>query len=208
MSDYSKKLRDPRWQSKRLEILARDKYKCTKCTRKDVILHVHHLKYKGEPWDVDNKHLITVCHICHFIIHKPYLIKIGKAKPELKAVVQQRQYSKIYTYEKEKAYAVEQMSKSNESHLNLFAFLVLHFGKKTIFKKSINDKNFGDYIRKNPHGISDSLSFLLEDKCIEVVKTDQYHTYYRLTKFYSQAANRQKIQDRNINIINYFESQT
>lgn len=67
-SAYSLKLKDPRWQKKRLEILERDKWTCQNCDDKDSTLHVHHKKYeKGDPWDIDNKHLITLCFSCHEI---------------------------------------------------------------------------------------------------------------------------------------------
>ena len=66
---YSDKLKHPKWQRKRLEILNRDNFKCTLCNDKETELHVHHEKYeKGEPWDINNKYLTTLCKHCHFII--------------------------------------------------------------------------------------------------------------------------------------------
>lgn len=66
MSDYSKKLKDPRWQKKRLEILNRDKFRCFLCDRKDLTLYVHHVRYTAkDPWDEDSKNLITLCENCH-----------------------------------------------------------------------------------------------------------------------------------------------
>ncbi len=70
---YSEKLKDPRWQRKRLEILSRDNWKCTKCGDDKSTLHVHHEKYKGEPWEIDNSKLKTVCHVCHTKEHAPIL---------------------------------------------------------------------------------------------------------------------------------------
>ncbi len=63
--NYSEKLRDPRWQKKRLEILKRDKFSCTLCRDKETTLHVHHKKYTGNPWDAPNEDLVTHCEHCH-----------------------------------------------------------------------------------------------------------------------------------------------
>lgn len=68
---YSEKLKDPRWQRKRLEIFNRDDWTCTKCHSKDVTLMVHHLEYREscEPWDYPNECLTTYCEDCHKIDH-------------------------------------------------------------------------------------------------------------------------------------------
>lgn len=65
--DYAKKLKDPRWQKKRLEILQRDEFSCRICGDEDNELHVHHkfYIYGNDPWDYDNIHLITLCADCH-----------------------------------------------------------------------------------------------------------------------------------------------
>lgn len=65
---YKEKLLDPRWQKKRLKILERDGFMCLYCFDTDTTLHVHHLKYKKNPWDVEDEYLQTVCSDCHFII--------------------------------------------------------------------------------------------------------------------------------------------
>ena len=65
---YSDKLKDPRWQKKRLEILERDNWTCQKCMDKEITLHVHHLKYNGNPWELDEGDLITLCKHCHEFI--------------------------------------------------------------------------------------------------------------------------------------------
>lgn len=67
MSTYSEKLRDPRWQKKRLEIMQRDGFKCQNCNANDITLNVHHACYlKGrEPWEYDDDILITLCEECH-----------------------------------------------------------------------------------------------------------------------------------------------
>jgi 5-methylcytosine-specific restriction endonuclease McrA len=65
---YSEKLRDPRWQKKRLEILNRDEFTCTICGDDKSTLHVHHNAYAGEPWEADNNLLTTLCENCHFVV--------------------------------------------------------------------------------------------------------------------------------------------
>lgn len=63
--NYSDKLKDPRWQKKRLEILNRDQWRCRFCSDEQSTLHVHHLSYSKEPWETKNEHLITLCESCH-----------------------------------------------------------------------------------------------------------------------------------------------
>jgi hypothetical protein len=64
---YSELLKDPRWQKKRLEIFLRDKFTCTECLRTEITLHVHHKHYEygKNPWDYEEKYLVTVCEVCH-----------------------------------------------------------------------------------------------------------------------------------------------
>src|SRR5215471_9953617 len=64
---YSEKLKDPRWQRKRLEILERDGWTCCKCGSNTETLHVHHVRYLPgrEPWDYPPEFLMTLCEGCH-----------------------------------------------------------------------------------------------------------------------------------------------
>lgn len=63
---YLEKLKDPRWQKKRLEIMERDRWRCLDCNEEDKTLHVHHHHYfKGDPWDTPNSLLSTLCEECH-----------------------------------------------------------------------------------------------------------------------------------------------
>lgn len=63
---YAEKLKDPRWQKKRLEIFQRDQFRCMECFSDEKSLQVHHIAYKGKnPWDTPNELLITYCHECH-----------------------------------------------------------------------------------------------------------------------------------------------
>ena len=64
---YSEKLKDPRWQKKRLEILNRDNWMCQACYSTTNTLHVHHLDYEQgiEPWEYPEYYLQTLCEECH-----------------------------------------------------------------------------------------------------------------------------------------------
>ena len=42
---YIDKLKNPKWQKKRLEILNRDEFKCCYCNDTETELQIHHLKY-------------------------------------------------------------------------------------------------------------------------------------------------------------------
>lgn len=62
---YSEKLRDPRWQRVRLEVMQRDQFMCTHCGDDTATLNVHHLEYNGDPWETPLKNLVTLCETCH-----------------------------------------------------------------------------------------------------------------------------------------------
>lgn len=64
---YSEKLKNPRWQKKRLEILDRDGFTCIGCNSDKKTLHVHHkvYKYNKDPWDYPNSCYQTLCEDCH-----------------------------------------------------------------------------------------------------------------------------------------------
>jgi len=64
---YSEKLKDPRWQKKRLTILDRDKWQCRLCRDSEMMLVVHHRIYLPgqDPWDYPDMLLITLCQPCH-----------------------------------------------------------------------------------------------------------------------------------------------
>jgi hypothetical protein len=70
-TSYWQKLRDPRWQKRRLEIMDRDKFACRMCGNDRETLNVHHLAYErnGEPWDTDEYLLVTLCEPCHEEFH-------------------------------------------------------------------------------------------------------------------------------------------
>lgn len=65
---YSEKLRDPRWQKKRLEIFNRDGFQCAACGKNDRTLTVHHIVYaRRDPWDYPDWCYQTLCEDCHEI---------------------------------------------------------------------------------------------------------------------------------------------
>lgn len=70
MANYTEKLKDPRWQKKRLKIMDRDDWTCQSCGDKETNLNIHHKKYNGAPWEAKDDDLITICSHCHFLISK------------------------------------------------------------------------------------------------------------------------------------------
>ncbi len=64
---YKEKLRDPRWQRKKNEVLNRDNYQCFDCKSTTKNLQVHHLDYiQGiDPWEYPMDMLRTLCEKCH-----------------------------------------------------------------------------------------------------------------------------------------------
>lgn len=64
---YFEKLKDPRWQRKRLEILQRDNWTCCQCGATSKTLHVHHTHYRkgADPWDYGGEFLKSLCEDCH-----------------------------------------------------------------------------------------------------------------------------------------------
>jgi len=79
MTTYSEKLKSPKWQKKRLEIFRRDKWTCKLCGDTETTLHVHHKEYfdKTDPWDYDNKLLVTLCEHCHELISNDSDLKLA-----------------------------------------------------------------------------------------------------------------------------------
>jgi len=68
---YLEKLRDPRWQKKRLQIFERDKFRCQLCWNDKMTLHVHHKYYKHgkQPWEYPLKAMLTLCEKHHYMIN-------------------------------------------------------------------------------------------------------------------------------------------
>ncbi len=85
---YSEKLKDPRWQKKRLKILERDRFKCQCCLNKEKMLSVHHKYYRTdlEPWEYPNKSLISLCKDCHEVEKLIDFKKLWKRRLKLRLI--------------------------------------------------------------------------------------------------------------------------
>jgi 5-methylcytosine-specific restriction endonuclease McrA len=68
---YEDKLLDSRWLKKSKSIKQRDCYRCTKCRSRDR-LEVHHKVYVSgrQPWEYDDRYLVTLCNKCHAKVHE------------------------------------------------------------------------------------------------------------------------------------------
>jgi hypothetical protein len=71
MATYFEKLRDPRWQKRRLEIMSLTNFSCEGCGDKSKTLNVHHKIYRkrADPWDYADNELACLCEECHEIEH-------------------------------------------------------------------------------------------------------------------------------------------
>lgn len=95
---YAEKLKHPKWQKKRLEILQRDNFKCRYCGDEETTLNIHHLKYNGKnPWEISNDFLITTCEHCHTIIEISKKVKL-EVNNIIKRYVTRRNLNKEIEY--------------------------------------------------------------------------------------------------------------
>ena len=81
--DYKDKLKDPRWIKRRREIMERDNHRCMICGEDSVLLNVHHLRYRkdAEPWEYDDRELVTLCEDCHKMVHENNLnLEVRRSK--------------------------------------------------------------------------------------------------------------------------------
>lgn len=64
---YAEKLKDPRWQRRRLEVMERAQFKCDRCASAEKSLHVHHRYYRkgAAPWEYCDETLECLCETCH-----------------------------------------------------------------------------------------------------------------------------------------------
>lgn len=72
MATYFQKLKDPKWQRKRLEALEAADWTCEVCCDTGSTLHVHHKQYIKcrEPWEYENNQLAVLCEACHKEAHR------------------------------------------------------------------------------------------------------------------------------------------
>jgi 5-methylcytosine-specific restriction endonuclease McrA len=79
---YQEKLFDKRWLAKRETIINRDKH-CIICgSSENLVVHHKQYHYKSrlnmflDPWDYDDKYLITLCRSCHNRGHEKFEVPI------------------------------------------------------------------------------------------------------------------------------------
>ena len=100
--DYHELLKDGRWQRKRLEVMQRDNFTCTKCgTTND--LNVHHVRYIDghKPWEYDNADLITLCGSCHKATHEDIERKERESEEYVECMWRAEQYNGLLLYYKQ-----------------------------------------------------------------------------------------------------------
>jgi hypothetical protein len=68
---YYEKLKDPRWQKKRLEVMEYREFSCEICGDSTSTLNVHHKEYfkDHEPWEYQVGQLACLCESCHESTH-------------------------------------------------------------------------------------------------------------------------------------------
>lgn len=69
---YAEKLKDPRWQKLRLEVLNRHNWSCEICHDGGSELNVHHSYYDKdcEPWEYPAEMMHCLCRRCHDEAHQ------------------------------------------------------------------------------------------------------------------------------------------
>lgn len=142
---YQEKLRDPRWQKKRLEIFERDEWRCRYCFSKDKTLNLHHKEYikNREPWEYDDTNFITLCEECHVELQRQIdLIKFTISN-----------FPKM-------AFICEVIFKDLEVFKNLLK--VMYESCKNDFKGN-EDDFINMFIQDSPYSFSDFLNKLSEE---------------------------------------------
>jgi hypothetical protein len=82
----AKREREKRWfDSKRETILAKAKYRCSKCKRKfpAIELVVHHKDGEGRGSkrpNNDDSNLVALCRACHIALHRPHMRRRGGSR--------------------------------------------------------------------------------------------------------------------------------
>lgn len=116
---YAEKLKDPRWQKKRLRILERDGFKCLYCSDTDKTLHVHHGYYESgkDPWDYEDDTLHTLCEDCHVSIEeikRDIHLEIGRVHPVMLHVIMKY----IQKYKEDEQAAIKEWANRINEALN------------------------------------------------------------------------------------------
>lgn len=102
MKTYAEKLRDPRWQKKRLEIMKRDEFSCNGCGDAESTLNVHHHYYeKGKmPWEYPDSAFSTLCENCHAWVEsqKIKVLKYISHPVALETIVMLTEFDSIFDH--------------------------------------------------------------------------------------------------------------
>jgi hypothetical protein len=66
-TEFWERYKDPRWQRRRLEIMARAEFRCESCEASEKTLNVHHKIYRrgAMPWGYADQELACLCQECH-----------------------------------------------------------------------------------------------------------------------------------------------
>lgn len=70
MATYYEKLKDPRWQKRRFEVMNRAQFACQICHADNKTLNVHHHAYRRgfNPWDYADSEMSCLCRDCHEMV--------------------------------------------------------------------------------------------------------------------------------------------
>ena len=129
---YKEKLKNPKWQKKRLEIFQRDNFTCMVCGKDTITLHVHHLKYtSGDPWDIDNKYLLTVCENCHKSEHEhPGWIEYNRPV----VLTMEERIAQLDSYEDEDLWSIVNLPQEHDS-------MTINIAKAILEDRILEDRN-------------------------------------------------------------------
>jgi hypothetical protein len=97
MKDYERKLSDPRWQRRRLEIMQQRGWKCEICGDEKEELNIHHPSYEdgANPWEYRDGSLKCLCRTCHTIMH----LDQEKVKAHAKRLCVETTYRRVTYFE-------------------------------------------------------------------------------------------------------------
>lgn len=159
---YEEKLKDPRWQKMRLEVMGRDKFTCQICgsgINDGTPLNVHHKVYrKGkEPWEYGKNEFITLCEECHRKVHehKILLPEVNKNSFPITVV-----YKKLFGM-REKFTGTDAIVYSNLLRLSLRGTIVKS-EDEYIKMYSIKNKNLAQICLCSERAITYSIKYLKE----------------------------------------------
>ena len=145
MATYQEKLKDPRWQKKRLEILERDNWECQNCSETKKTLCVHHRTYfpNKDPWDYDNELLISLCEDCHstpdevapWSVYDKIYLYIGIKIPSKETILAFREAIKLGLF--------------NENYLEWLKKSVLHDIRRDNHIRGVFSKKYLKYLKSS-----------------------------------------------------------